>query len=218
MFHLGLFVMFLTHFCTTRTTAPHYTHYISVYTIRCISPMLDSCSFFTCETWFCPGLYVFKGELFTATGSPVLRLCCVFCLLHSNLLSAFLKGFAVVPAPGLYFSVAHHISGKQLIQHILDSFFTAVDIELWLYHIKIKKGIKTCHSYLITENLNFTAKPSLETKQNKIEANTKLQAAQDSFRQRKPVRLLSSSLANSNPCDKGNNVLLGYQTTDIVKT
>lgn len=60
-----------------------------------------------------------------------------------------------------------------------------------------EKGIRPGHSYLITGNLNFTAKASVATKQNKIETNTKLQAAQDSLRQRKPVKLLPSSLANS---------------------
>lgn len=96
-----------------------------------------------------------------------------------------------------------------------------MNINIWYhifvwYYTEIKKGIKSGHSYLNTGSWKFTTKASLETKQKKTETNTKLQAAQDYFRQKKPAKLLPSSLENSKPHYKGNNVLVGYQTTAIV--
>lgn len=127
--------------------------------------------FFTSEIWSCPGLYVFKGELFTAIGSPVLRLCCIFyhshtvvilrvsCCLH---FSRALLSFQYQACISLY----HIILVRNSSFCNTRLFFFFYGYNLWLGHTKIEKGIKPDHSYLITGNLNFTAKASLETKQN----------------------------------------------------
>lgn len=68
-------------------TLLHLLHYSSLlYTLYFKLYYKVHCTyvrFFSFQTWFCPGLYVIKGLFFTAGGSPVLRLCCIFYHSHT---------------------------------------------------------------------------------------------------------------------------------------
>lgn len=164
-------------------TLLNHSHYssllytcISICTIRYISPMLYRLFFFNSEIWSCPRPVCLQGWVIhnnrISSAKTVLYLLSYsHCSLpHSILLSAFLKGFVVVPAPGLYLFVPHHISGKYIILYILVSFF-CYRYKSVVVPYKDKEEHKTW--YLPDPgNLNFTAIESLETKQNRKKHKT----------------------------------------------